>query len=216
MTQNAESLTAGDAQSAMDVSDLLLVAQTIFTDGVNEFTTNDGKVVKLTTAKMKHLATITRFMNAVVGKVDQKSLAAIVTSILVKQKAALAKGQDPNKIDVREMAESVLMDGAPKDEAAKSEFVVTRSVNYVSIMFSLTAALMEELPDVVPAFTNLTKAEFEDMDPAEATIVAGGIFLMNYRFFTQSLRPVLGLITVNLVRKFSDNKVIAKSLKGGN
>lgn len=208
--------TAIDAGVGNPVSDMLIAAQTIFTDGVNEYTRDDGKVIKLKTAKMKNLAVITRFMNAVVSKVDQKALAAIVTSIIVRQKEALAKGEDPNKIDVRAMAEAVLMKGAPRDDAGRSEFIVERSVNYASLLFSLTAAMLEELPDVVPSFTNLTKDEFEDMDPAEAAIIAGGVFMMNYRFFIQSLRPALGLITVNLVRKYSENKVIAKSMKAGN
>lgn len=156
--------------------DILLAAIAVFDGGKNSFTSRSGKEVVIRPAAMAHLAPCMHFFAGVVSALDPNDLAQLIDAIVYRQKQAIAQGEDPNNINLRELSSLEL---------------VSKASSHVNIFASLMAGVFHLLPTLVPTFTNLTEAEYSAMELDEGMLVAGGIFLLNYRFFTQSLPPML-------------------------
>lgn len=188
--QEAKTGVVQDAVSS--ANDLALAARSIFLGGQTSFALNDGRVVNIDPAKMKHLPLVMNFFGALVSRIDTGALVEIIETIADKQKLAMLAGKAPNEINLQELATGDL---------------VTKLVGRSSLVMTLLGAVTAELPTLAPVFSNLTQAEYEDLTMEEGALVAGGIFLVNYRFFTQSLRPLLAEFIIGWAsKKLAENK----------
>lgn len=181
------------------ISDLASAARAIFANDVNEFALDSGKVVTVSPGKMKHVPAIMGFFSAIMNRMDQEQLSALIDVVVAKQQEAVRAGKNPLAVDVKELAADVLT-GADSAEDVTRKLVGT-TLSTASLILGLTTAVLEELPAVVPHFTNLTEDEFGELSMDEAALVAGGIFIVNYRFFTQNLRPVMTAFLGGVMRK---------------
>lgn len=183
------------------VSDLAAAAQAIFANGVNSFALDDGFVVEIHPATMKHIPAVMSFFQALMGRMDQGQLAALIDRIVTKQQEAVKAGKNPLAVDMKELANEALTAGS--NDTAN---LVGSSIETASLILNLTAAVLEELPKVIPVFTNISVDRYEDMTMDEAALIAGGVFIVNYRFFMQSLRPVLMSFLAGVMRKQTSEK----------
>lgn len=166
------------AAPAPDTSatDLMLAATAIFDGGKNTFTARSGKEVVIQPATMGHISRVMLFFSGVVSTMDPSSFAQLIDSVVHAQKMAIARGEDPSNVNLRELA---------------TDELVNKAFGHTSLLTQLFASVFDLLPDLVAAFTNLSSEEYRSLDPDEGMLIAGGIFLLNYRFFTQSLLPML-------------------------
>jgi len=133
------------------------------------------RTVTIRPATMEQLPKIMLFFGGVVDGLDGSRLAQLVDSIVHAQKMAIARGADPSKVDLRELS---------------SDELIAKAFDHSSLMADLFAAVFRLLPLVVESFTDITEDDFRKLGVDDGTLIAGGIFLLNYRFFTQSLRPI--------------------------
>lgn len=172
--------------ASSNANDLALAARSIFLGGQTSFALNSGRVVNVEPAKMKHLPFIMEFFGALTARIDSDQLIEIINTVADKQKLAMAAGKSPHEINLEELA--------TKD-------LVNKLVGRSSLVMTLLGAVTAELPKLAPVFTNLSADEYGDLSMEEGALVAGGIFLVNYRFFTQSLRPILGEFIIGWASK---------------
>ena len=163
-------------ESATQSNDMLLAVNAIFNEGKNDVVLKSGKTVTIRPATMGQLPLVMLFFGDVMVGIDPSNFALLVDSIVHTQKLAIARGEDPNNIDLRELA---------------TDELVSKAFNHTSLLSLLLSAVFQHLPKLVTAFTNLTEEEFRSLELDEGALVAGGIFTLNYSFFTQSLLPIL-------------------------
>lgn len=183
------------------ISDLALAANAIFNGGANSFAMDNGKVVEIRPAKMKQMTDVMGFFKALVSRLEPGQLGRIIEFIAKRQREAMAAGKKPTDIDLMTLLREMVDRNGDDAQGIEGEEMVVRGIETSSLFFDMLGAVLEEMPRLIPSFTNLTVAEFEEMDLAEATAVIGGIFMVNYRFFTQSLRPILLAFGVGVMRK---------------
>lgn len=170
-------MSASNAAKAGDVtSDLILAASAIFGGSSNSVPTRAGKHAIVKPATMAQLPPILRFFQGVMSGLDPVSLGALVDLVASAQKKAISEGKDPNKMDLTELT---------------GEAVVRKAFGNVNLVTALFASVAEELPALIPEFTNLTTEEYLSMDPDEGIVLTVGIFTANYDFFSQKLPPIL-------------------------
>lgn len=166
-----------------EAGDLSRAATSIFAGSSNTFKLRSGKQAVIRPATMEHLAPTLRFFKAVMESMSPESLGRLVDLIADAQKKAIVSGQDPANIDVQAlMSQTQEMTGKQ---------VVQKVIGNAGIVTELFAAVMDELPYMVSVFTNVTEDEFKRLEPDEGIVLAGGIFTVNYAFFTRSLPPIL-------------------------
>lgn len=168
------------------MSDLALAARSIFQGDQTEFALANGTTVKIVPAKMKHLDTVMTFFGAIAARLDPSVVTEIVNIVAERQIKAMAAGKQPSQIDLNDLG---------------AEQIVVKALGKTTLVSALISAVAKELPTLAPAFTNLTQEQFEELDADEGMVVATGIFLVNYRFFTQSLRPIAMEFVQGLARK---------------
>lgn len=158
-------------------ADLELAANSIFGGTANEVELKSiGKTVTIKQATMRQLPLILSFFRDVMAGMDQECLSSLVDMIAEHQKSALASGEDPNKVSIAEVS---------------TEDLVHKTFGNVNLITMVLSATLASLPKMGAAFTDLTEDEFGDLPPEEGMLIAGGIFMANYGFFTQSLPPLL-------------------------
>ena len=135
-----------------------------------------GRVVHIQPATMKQLPLVIGFFRDMLIGMDQEAVAGLVEIISDRQREAMQAGQGPNSVPVEEIA---------------SQALVGKAFKNVSLIAMLLSATLGCLPKVVPAFCDITADEFDLLPPDEGMLLAGGIFMVNYGFFTQSLPPLL-------------------------
>lgn len=195
MLENA----AGPASSS-GAEDLSLAATAIFGGSSNSFKTRAGKLVIIRPATMEHFAPTLRFFNAILSSMDTNAIAVLVDMIADAQREAISAGQDPNTIDVQALTAKV------ESTEISAESLVRKVFNGADILTGLLAAAAESLPDLVERFTNVSKDEFNSMDPDEGIVLAVGIFTANYDFFSRRLPPIF--------RAFAQSKAASSPLAG--
>ena len=183
------------------ISDLALAASAIFTGGVNSFALDNGKTVEIHPAKMKHLTEVMGFFRALVSRLQPGQLGTIIEFIAKRQREAMASGKRPTDIDLMTLLREMVDRKGDDALGLEGEEMVVRGIETSQLFFDMLGAVLEEMPRLIPLFTNITIEEWDELDLAEATAVIGGIFMVNYRFFTQSLRPILLAFAVGLMRK---------------
>lgn len=157
-------------------TDLLLAAASIFGGNSNMVPTSVGKPAIIKPATMAQFPPILRFFQGVISGLDPQALGALVDLVASAQKKAINDGEDPNKLDLSELT---------------GEAVVRKAFGNVNLVTALFAAVADELPLLVPEFTNLTTEEYLSMAPDEGIVLTVGIFTANYDFFSQKLPPIL-------------------------
>lgn len=169
-----------------DATDLALAATNIFggTSNCIPLKEKDGKkrLVIISAATMEHLPTILKFFRSVIDGMDPGSMGRLIDMIVDAQKRLIASGQDPNKVDLKALMTA-------DDDA--SEAMVRKAFGNASLVTELFAASLEHMPMMAAAFTNLSAAEYNALDPDEGLLLAGGIFTVNYSFFIRTLPPIL-------------------------
>lgn len=160
-----------------EVRDLALVAQTIFSGQSNFVPLSSGKPAIIKPSSMAQMPALLNFIRAVVEGMDQAALGDLLTRIITKQQEKIAQGQDPNQIDVTALDD---LDGMTR-----------KAFGNASLLMSLFVAVAEEMPPLVEACTNLSRAEYEQLQPDEGILIAAAIFVANYAFFIRSLPPIL-------------------------
>lgn len=171
-----------------DSQDMALAASAIFSGATNGFKTSAGKPAVIRQATMKQIPVILRFFQAIVGGLDQTALISLVELYADRQRKALAAGVDPNAIEM-----------GPEED---SEAMVGKVFGNVSLLTQLLASASEVLPELVVSFTNLTEDEYENLPPDEGLTLVGGVFMLNYGFFSRALPPIFqGLMQAMAARK---------------
>jgi len=169
--------------------DLVAASRVIFQQNLAEFPLESGKVIKIKPAKVGQLSVIMEFFNALINRVDPQQLATLVAFIAERQKAAIARGDNPYALDLRTEIATMLMEGTGVE--VDSLVVAKKALGQSSMMLSMMSAVLELIPTVIPAFCNVSKEEWDDLEIDEAMVVVGSIFMVNYSFFMQRLLPVL-------------------------
>ncbi len=156
--------------------DLVLAAEAIFGGSTNETTLSDGSTCIFYPARMEQLPSIIEFFELVLGALDKEMVGALVEVIADRQQLLMSAGGNPNKVDVKDMSSVAL---------------VHKVFGQVSLFATLFAAVFKELPALVEKFTNVSGEQFKKMHPDDGMLIAGGIFMVNYSFFSRSLPPIL-------------------------
>ncbi len=160
--------------------DLALAATSLFGGTTNRVTLRSGEVVTVYPAKVRQLSMVIDLFSRIVLSLDQEALGALVTMISDEQKKAIADGKDPNSIDMGELAQAKM---------------VRTAFGNVSLLRQLFMSVMDGLPELVVSFTSMSAESFQDLEIDEGMLVMGGIFMLNYSFFTQKLPPMLTAFT---------------------
>ena len=159
------------------MDDLSAAATAIFGGTSNEvYIKSLDRVATIKPASMKQLPILIGFFKNLMAHMDQEAIASLVELISDKQRDAINRGEDPSKLPIEEIA---------------GISVVNTAFKNASLLTILLSATFESLPKVVPAFTTVTEQEYGDLSPDEGLLLAGGVFMANYGFFTQSLPPLL-------------------------
>lgn len=145
-----------------------------------------GRSITIRPATMKNLNLLIEFFKELINGMDQEALGGLVEMIADRQIAATKAGEDPSNLDLEEIA---------------GVSVVTKAFKNVSLIAMLLSATLGILPRVAPIFSDITEDEFGDLPPDEGMLIAGGIFMLNYGFFTQSLPPLLTAFTKSWASK---------------
>ena len=61
----------------------------------------------------------------------------------------------------------------------------------VPMISQVALSMLDQIPKFGAAFTNLTEEEVSKLEFDDLMMVVGGIFLLNYRFFTVQIPPIL-------------------------
>lgn len=157
-------------------NDLVLAANAIFGGTSNEVLLSSGKICQIFPATMKHIPAIINFFTHVLNSLDKDQIGGFIELIVDKQIALIKEGKDPNKISMEDLSGTEL---------------VSNIFGNVSILGAIFSSVFDFLPEVIEKFTNLSGEEFSDLPPDEGMLIAGGIFTINYGFFSRSLPPLL-------------------------
>lgn len=179
----------------VETQDLSLAATAVFGGSDNTPRLRSGRELIIRPAKTKQLPMVIRFFERVILSIDAESLGALVEMFADRQREAIAEGQDPKKIPLEEMSGVEL---------------VTKAFGKVSLFTQLFIAVADELPTLAETFTNLSAEEYGDLDADEGMLVAAGIFMQNYDFFSRTLPPIL---TAFMQSRAGSTPVIAQAAK---
>lgn len=181
-----------------DQNDLVLAATAIFGGTSNVVPLEDGRSVEIRPATMKTLPQIIAFFQAALDALDPETIGGIVEVFAERQQALIDAGKNPAEISMEDVG---------------GISVVQNAFTKVHLLSSLLSAVLGVLPRLAPAFTNLTQEEFENLPPDRGMLVAGGIFMLNYHFFSQSLPPMLAAFMKSWASKKGISLPAKKTIK---
>jgi hypothetical protein len=148
----------------------------IFEEGKTTFKVpSSGKIVKIGAATMESLSLVMEFFKLVAGALETHQMATLIDLVGDEQKKLIARGIDPRKANLNDLATAEL---------------VTKAFGNISIISVLMAALFDHLPKFAVAFTDLSEEEFKKLEYDEGVLVVMGIFVLNYHFFIRRLLPM--------------------------
>lgn len=166
-----------------DILSIAAAAQAIFARNETHFTTDDGTVVIVQQAKTRHLRYAVEFIETLAGSMDASKFHNLVLTFAEAQQKAIAEGRDPNALDTAELARAAL--------------------GNASLLLTVASQMTKELPTLVAVFTNLSVEQVDDLPAEELVMVVCKVLLVNYGFFTQTLRPILLSFAAEVLGKVS-------------
>lgn len=178
MTDNLpEGSAAPSADLALtDARDLELAIVALFEKGDNTVPLASlDRTVTISPAKMWQMKPLMNFFQEVIGRCDGDHLRTLIDSVVAKQQEAIEAGQDPSKLNLRELATSD---------------VVKDAFGHMSLVVSFMHGTFDLLPGFVAMFVDISEEEFGQLDFDEGALLVFGILALNYDFFTRRLLPV--------------------------
>lgn len=185
--------TGAPAPEEADV-DLLSIgaaARAIFSRCETEFPIGEQgshRIVRVTQARTEQLLYAIDFMERVISTIPEASILKLVQTFSAEQQKAFVEGKDPNLINSVDVARA--------------------AVGNSSLLLTLAAKIVKEIPQVVIVFTDLREEEIRQLPVEDLIVVVCKIFLVNYAFFTQTLRPILLSFGGALLSKVNLAKVV--------
>lgn len=171
----------------IDIVSIAAAANAIFSRSGSTFTVGDGTVVIVNKAKTKQLRYAVTFIEMLAGSMDTSQFYTMVTTFAEAQRKAIAEGSDPENIRTAEVARAAL--------------------GNASLLLTIASKITNELPALVAVFTNLDAEQVDNLDAEELVLLICQIFLVNYAFFTQTLRPILLAFGAALMKQIEPAKV---------
>ncbi len=192
LRQQVEASKAAQHPDGVGADDTLIrTARAIFNEQISEFPlpAAEGRpamVVTFQHAKMRHLEPTMQFFERISMSLDPSILTEIVSMISERQIKALSEGKPANAFDITGLG---------------TEEIISKALGKTTLFLAIMRAVTRELPTLAPVFTNLTAEQFGELDVDEGSVVALGIFVTNYRFFTRNLLPTLMDFIASVARK---------------
>lgn len=175
--QTKDGLPLDVANQAAEAQDLQLAVSALFDKGDNKpFIPSLGRSVTVSPAKMWQMGPLMNFFKEVIGRLPRNKVDMLITRVAEEQLRIIADGGDPTKLNLQAMV--------------TSDAVIGEVMEHVSLVTSFMAETFDILPEFVAMFTDVTPAEFKELEFDEGALLAFGIFALNYDFFTQRLLPI--------------------------
>lgn len=187
--QTTSNVTDGsdNEESDLNLVSIAAAADAIFATTGATFTTDSGVVVHIAKAKTRQLRYAVNFIEMLAGSMDSSQFFNMVQAFASAQREAIAQGLDPESINTAEVARAAL--------------------GNASLLLTIASRVTGELPALVALFTNLTAEQVDELSADELVLVVCQIFLVNYAFFTQTLRPILLSFVAALLRRAETARV---------
>lgn len=175
----SESAPVEEAKEIVAQHALMQAADDMFAGtGSHTIRLRSGRSVEIKSAKVKQLRQITAFVQSFLAKLDQSAIAGIIVKVSKYQEEAIKAGTDPYKLETRQLITDLIGEGGA-----------------ISQLLQLG---VDELPKLVPMFSDLSEEEVDDLDLDEAAQVGMAVFVRNYHFFTQQVAPVIHVFIARL------------------
>lgn len=164
---------------------LIDTARAIFGGGVRSFILDDedSTVVHIKTARMGQLKIIIKFFTTLMTRFNDAQLKTVIEFVSEQQMIAITQGKDPKGVEI--------------DWSS----LIGRAFGNASLIHTMAISVLDEIPEVVEAFTTLTPEQLDNLELDQVILIVGGIFVTNYGFFTQRVAPVLRLWFAGLARE---------------
>lgn len=145
----------------------------LFSGAVTHYTTSAGTRVNFPRTGIKQLGKATAFVNKIAGTAVPESLNQFLALAATEQKRLLEEGKSVHDINLNHNG------------------LLETALGNHSLLLGIFSAVADVLPEVVAIFSTITEAEYESLSLDEQLIIAAGILIVNYSFFTQSLPPII-------------------------
>lgn len=174
------------AQSAApvenDATSLVAVADSLFSKGVRQFPLSDGFMVEIRTANLGSLGTIVRVFSRLMEKFNEGQMRALVDLVADAQMLAITQGQDPKNVPLN------------------MEALIGKAFGSGRLVENIFLSILDEMPAIVETFTNIPPERVPTLEIDEGILIMGGIFTLNYGFFTQRVRPIITSMVAQAAR----------------
>ena len=180
-------------------NDLSAVVDGLFANAVTSFTTEQGVHVEFKRAGITQLGKASKFIELVMAKADPSRVKDFLDLITGEQQALMAEGKSVYDINLNAVS------------------MIEKFLGNQSLLLTIFAATAEVIPEFVSIFSTITPEQFDQCSLDEQMVMAAGVFIVNYGFFTQSLPPIIKSVMQGLKKKhdakmLKDGKLAAKSL----
>lgn len=169
-------------QNENDVSSLIATADAVFGRGVREFPLADGFMVQIRPANLGSISTIVKVFTRLMEQFNENQMRQLVDMASDAQMLAIAQGKDPKNADIDYNA------------------LVSKAFGSSRVIETVFLGIMSEMPEIVATFTNIPAERVNSLELDEGILVVGGIFTLNYGFFTQRALPILTSLVGRIAR----------------
>lgn len=145
----------------------------IFAGTVTTFTTSAGTEVRFPRAGIVQLGKATKFINHLIQQVDKDKVDQFLQLVAKEQTDLLSQGKSVYDINMNTAS------------------LLSKALNNHSLLLEMFGMMAEVLPEFVTVFTSMPANEYEVLSLDEQLVIAAGILIVNYAFFTQSLPPIM-------------------------
>lgn len=145
----------------------------IFAGTVTEFTTTTGVQVHFPRAGIVQLGKATKFINLLIERADKIKVDAFLKLVAGEQAALLAEGKSAHDINLNNVK------------------LLGKALDNGPLLMSLFGSMADALPEFVAIFTTIKEDDYAALTLDEQLVIAAGILVVNYSFFTQSLPPII-------------------------
>lgn len=147
----------------------------LFAGDITRFTPESTKTeVIFKRAGIVQLGKATEFINLLIERADKGRIDAFLTLVAKEQKALMDEGKSVHDINLNN---TKLLQGALANGP---------------LLLSLFSSMADAIPRFVSIFTNMTEETYADeLVLDEQLVIAAGVLITNYAFFTQSLPLII-------------------------